>query len=340
MMHPVGPHAAQTYWIRRALVAIVAVALVVGVVWWALGRASGPGSGPDSLAATTSDTTAPKLTGVLATNLSTDSPLESTTESEMQFEEPDLSAADVSDAAESDSTTGADAAAASATAKGETQAGTGADGAKTTAAGTEAASTTAAGPSVAVKTTKAASPSTAPTGPRVVETTVPAPVTVTVTKLVPATATAAKTTASKPTTTAPPKPSYDSAGRLICPAASISLTGVVWGTVAGQQPRLGMNVTNVGKQACRQDVSGAKQVYTVYSAGGDRVWSTADCFPGEGTEVRTLGVGQKASFVIVWSGTTSEPGCTAPREKVKAGKYTLVVQLGPLKSKPLAFTMH
>lgn len=331
MLHPVGPHDAQTYWIRRAIVAVVAVALVVGVVWWALARTAGSGSGPDSLAATTTETTTPQLTGVLATNPPSDSTTDAS-ESEMQFVEPDLAAA--ADLGETETTGTSTDAAGSET--------SGAAGAATTGdTAADATKTTASAPAADAKATTAAAPATTPTGPRVVETTVAAPVTVTVTKLVPATATAAKTTApaAKPTTTAPPKPSYDSAGRLICPASSVSLSGVVWGTVAGQQPRLGLNVTNVGKQSCRQDVSGAKQVYTVFTDAGDRVWSTADCFPGEGTEVRTLGPGQKASFVIIWSGTTSEPGCKAPREKVKAGKYKLVVQLGGLKSKPLAFTM-
>lgn len=340
-MHPVGPHAAQTYWIRRALVAVVAVALVVGVVWWALARSSGSGTDPDALAGTTTDTTAPRLTGVLATDSPADPTSDLTSDSEMQFDEPSLAGIDgATESSEKD-------AAASGTGTPDTAAsgtsGSVADGART-GAGAAASETTAAAATkttAAAKTTGALPPATTAPDASVVETTVPARVTVTVTKLVPATGTAVKTAAptTKPTTTAPPKPSYDSAGRLICPAASVSLTGVVWGTVAGQQPRLGMNVTNVGKQTCRQDVSGAKQIYTVYTAGGDRVWSTADCFPGEGTEVRSLGTGQKASFVIVWSGTTSEPGCTAPRVKVKAGKYTLVVQLGDLKSKPLPFTM-
>jgi hypothetical protein len=324
MMHPVGPHAAQTYWIRRALVAVVAVALVAGVVWWALGR--GSGSDPDTLAAATTDTTTPQLTGVLATDTAT-SP---TTESEMQFEDPIGADAQGDEALSSDAGTSSDADAAT----------SGRDASDTAETSGTAEQTT--GTTGAAKTTAAQPPATTVPDASMVETTQqPARVTVTVTKLVPATGAAAKTAAAttKPTTTAPPKPSYDSAGRLICPAAGVSLSGVVWGTVAGQQPRLGMNVTNVGKQTCRQDVSGAKQVYTVYTAAGDRVWSTADCFPGEGTEVRTLAAGQKASFVIVWSGTTSAPGCTAPREKVKAGKYTLVVQLGDLKSKPLAFTM-
>lgn len=322
-MHPVGPNSVQTYWLRRTLVAVVAIALVAGVVWWALGR--GSGSGPDNAASTTTETTTtPLLTGVLAADSATDT--------------ADESAASSDDPFATDSTTGSEAA---------MEADSSASTSHTTAASTAPTTTAPAGGAVTSSSTEDAAqaaadttpaPGTTLAGATVVQTTVPAPVTVTVTKHVPATVTATKPTAPK--TTAPPKPSYDSAGRLICPAASISVTGVVWGTVAGQQPRLGMNVTNIGKQGCQQDVSGAAQIYTVFTTAGERIWSTADCFPGEGHEVRGLAPGHRASFVIVWSGTTSEPGCAAPRVKVKPGTYKLVVQLGALKSKTLPFTMH
>ena len=61
---------------------------------------------------------------------------------------------------------------------------------------------------------------------------------------------------------------------------------------AGSQPTLGMVVTNTGTAACQQDVSGTLQVFTVTAADGSRVWSTTDCFPGEGTEVRELTPGR------------------------------------------------
>ena len=104
-------------------------------------------------------------------------------------------------------------------------------------------------------------------------------------------------------------------------------------------PRLGMVVTNVGGKYCSRDVSGTLQVYTVYDADGDRVWSTADCFPGEGHEVLPFAPGNEAPYVIVWSGTTSEPGCQAPRVRVAAGSYTLVAELGELVSEPHSFRM-
>ncbi|MEO7127009.1 MAG: hypothetical protein ABI382_02430 [Nakamurella sp.] len=318
MMHPVGPHDSQTYWLRRTLVAVVAVALVVGVVWWALGRGSGPGTTP--VAGSTSQTTTPQLTGVLATD------------KESAVGDP-LTAGTTGGEAAAGSTGGLATAPMGPGSDGATPATVPSTGAASTGAGSAGSGSSAPGTTPALPTV-----ATAVAGTSVVKTTSPAPVTVTVTKHVPATGTATK--AAAPKTTPPPKPSYDSAGRLICPAASIGLTGVVWGTIAGQQPRLGMNVTNIGKQACQQDVSGAAQIYTVVTSAGDRVWSTADCFPGEGHDVRALAVGQKASYVVLWSGTTSEPGCGGSRVKVKAGTYELVVQLGSLKSKPLPFTMR
>lgn len=307
MMHPVGPQSAQTYWTRRILVGVLALALVGGLTWWMVSRGSDPSAAAndttatDSTGVTGTDTGSPQLTGVLANE-----PTET-----LGLLPDDLDTS-------TDSALG-------------TTDGPSTDPAQTPA--TSAATPVTSAPPAAgqVSTTGALPP------PTVVETTNPAPATVTVTKTVTPTNAAAPTT--PPKTTAPPKPSYDAQGRLLCPASSITLTGTVWGTVSGQQPRLGMTVTNTGKETCRQDVSGANQVYTIYTEAGERVWSTADCFPGEGNEVRTLAPKQKADFVIIWGGKTSEPGCAAPRVTVKPGKYKLVLHLGDLKSKPLAFTM-
>ena len=102
---------------------------------------------------------------------------------------------------------------------------------------------------------------------------------------------------------------------------------------------LGMVITNSGGSACQLDVSGTLQTFTVFAADGTRVWSTADCFPGEGTEVRELTPGQTLRYTIKWSGTTSQPGCAGYRSVVPAGDYTLVAQLGGLSSPPAAFAI-
>ena len=69
------------------------------------------------------------------------------------------------------------------------------------------------------------------------------------------------------------------------------------------------------------------------------MWSTADCFPGEGTEVRELAPGQQLSYVIKWSGTTSAPGCAGERVAAPPGDYLLVAQLGALGSAPAPFAI-
>jgi hypothetical protein len=107
----------------------------------------------------------------------------------------------------------------------------------------------------------------------------------------------------------------------------------------GSQPILGMTVTNVSSASCVRDLSGPLQVYTVHTAKGARVWSTADCFPGTGTDVRQLAPGRSVSYQIRWSGTTSQPGCTGQRTAVPAGAYLLTVSVGSAVSKPTPFTI-
>lgn len=144
----------------------------------------------------------------------------------------------------------------------------------------------------------------------------------------------------EPTPAAPP-PSYDPQGRLLCADADTAVGGAPSAPTfaAGQQPRLTMTVTNRGAQPCVRDLSGPLQIFTVFAADGARVWSTADCFPGQGSDVQQLAPGQVVSFTVKWSGTTSAPGCTGDRAVAPPGEYTLVAQLGGLSSPPAAFAI-
>jgi hypothetical protein len=58
-MHPTGPQPPGVYWVRRALVLLVLLALVLGVVWFLGGR----GSSSPSAAPTPSTTSTPAPTG-------------------------------------------------------------------------------------------------------------------------------------------------------------------------------------------------------------------------------------------------------------------------------------
>ncbi|WP_188941949.1 hypothetical protein [Nakamurella endophytica] len=108
---------------------------------------------------------------------------------------------------------------------------------------------------------------------------------------------------------------------------------------AGTQPVLGVSVGTTGPTACVRDLSGPLQVFTVYTAGGSRVWSTADCFPGTGTDVRYLQPGERLQYNIRWSGTTSQPHCAGDRLTVPPGTYVLQVTIGSLKAAPATFTL-
>lgn len=145
------------------------------------------------------------------------------------------------------------------------------------------------------------------------------------------------------TPAAPPAaapPSYDADGKLLCPDTAIGLTAEVPAEVrSGATVVVGMVVTNTGPEQCRRDVSGTAQVFTVFGADGTRLWSTADCFPGQGTEVRELAPGQTLKYTVKWSGSTSAPGCSGNRLPLAAGSYTLIAQLGSLSSPPAAFTV-
>jgi hypothetical protein len=152
---------------------------------------------------------------------------------------------------------------------------------------------------------------------------------------------AAQAAAAAPAAPAPAPPSYDADGKLICPDAAIAVvaTSSAPSYAVGSNPILGITITNSGTQACQRDVSGTLQTFTVLAADGTRVWSTSDCFPGEGTELRELTPGQTLKYTVKWSGTTSTPGCAGDRAPVPAGDYSVVAQLGGLVSAPAAFSM-
>jgi hypothetical protein len=127
----------------------------------------------------------------------------------------------------------------------------------------------------------------------------------------------------------------------LCPDSSLKLTATTGAPnfAVGQQPIIGVSVANRGTVACTRDLSGTLQVFSVYTSGGARVWSTADCSPGSGTDVRTLQPGEAVQYNIKWSGTTSNPGCTADRIQVPAGHYQLRADIGSLHATPVSLTI-
>lgn len=147
----------------------------------------------------------------------------------------------------------------------------------------------------------------------------------------------AQTPAPAPATspaTAPPPPA--------CIEASIAVVAQVAqpSYPVGQQPVFRMLIGNVGKTACVRDLNAALQSVTVFTADGStRLWSSNDCYPEKSKDAPTLAPGEVKTFSVKWSGTTSEPTCTADRTRVPAGQYRVVATLGKLASKPVLFTL-
>ena len=309
-MHPVGPLSPTVYWLRRILAIVAAVAVLIGVVWFLANRSS-RSSANDPAAVAAVSSVAPTFTGVLAS--SSTPPASSTATSPSPTPTPSPSPipsptpTPSSDPAPPPAETPAPETPAPETPAGE------APISETPAPEAPPAETPAADP---LSTPGAGQGSIGPAAPPADPAPAPAP---------------------EP---APPL-SYDAQGRLLCPDGAITVTAVTDQpqVVAGQQANLSMIITNTGTQACQRDVSGTLQVFTVLGADGQRFWSTADCFPGEGTEVRALEPGQQVRYTVKWSGTTSQPGCAGERVPLAPGSYSLVAALGGLSSAPTGFAV-
>ena len=286
---------------------MLAVAVLIGAVWFLASRSSRSSAGQEPSPAAVTGPVIPTLTGVLAASTAV-------------------------------STSGSSGASGSAAASGATPSGATTSGAKPsggTPSGSPASGAAASGRaktgSTAAATSLAATPAaTATSTPKPSANAAPKP---------PAGKTA-KPTTPKPTSPTP-KPSYAPDGAMLCPDAAVVITAISTAPTftVGSQPMLGMTVKNSGAVQCRRDVSGTLQTFTVQTAGGKRVWSTADCFPGEGTDLRDLAPDQTVQYTVKWSGRASAPGCAGDRAQVPAGKYVVIAQLGKLSSKPAAFTI-
>lgn len=128
----------------------------------------------------------------------------------------------------------------------------------------------------------------------------------------------------------------------LCPDQNISVvlyTDKPTYTV-GDKPVFTIVVTNAGLADCTRDVGKDMQNVTVRSLDGTRyIWSATDCSPIATVNNQTLKPAQQFKDTIVWSGTTSAPGCKTPRVAAPAGSYQAVGNLGTKVSAPITFNV-
>ncbi len=155
------------------------------------------------------------------------------------------------------------------------------------------------------------------------------------------------TTATKPegeseTTPSGTAASSESAPPGQCPDQSLAVrvTADEPNYKVGTEPGFTIVITNIGTTGCDRDLGAGLQQVLVYSLdGNERLWSNTDCFAEPTTDMRTLQPGDQAAYSVKWAASTSEPGCESPREPVGPGAYTVVGQLGGLRSTPEPFNI-
>ncbi len=113
-----------------------------------------------------------------------------------------------------------------------------------------------------------------------------------------------------------------------CVASALTIAAVTGAPTysVGAQPVVMLQVTNSGTSPCVQDLADAQIELRVYN-GESRVWDSHDCQVQPGTDPRTLAGGQTVRVSVIWSGLSSQPGCTGTRQRVGAGQYTLYARL-------------
>lgn len=107
----------------------------------------------------------------------------------------------------------------------------------------------------------------------------------------------------------------------------------------GQDPMVGLQVTNVGPAPCAQNLADKEIVLKVYN-GVSRVWGSHDCEVQPKPKVRTLAVGAPVLASVSWSGETSQPRCAGTRQHVGAGTYTLYASLSGETGTAARFTIN
>jgi hypothetical protein len=99
----------------------------------------------------------------------------------------------------------------------------------------------------------------------------------------------------------------------------------------GATPRFTVTAISERPRPCRFNM-GAKFVAVVIGNGGRRIWSSADCVSGDGSNMVVLTRGVPAALHLVWDRKTSSLGCAGVRQAVPAGEYQVGAVAGPVRS--------
>jgi hypothetical protein len=84
---------------------------------------------------------------------------------------------------------------------------------------------------------------------------------------------------------------------------------------------------------------GSKFATVVVTSGRHRIWGSADCVRGAGSQPAVLSRGVPAIRWIFWDRATSIPGCRRPGREVGEGAYAAIAFDGQLSSRVIVLLL-
>ena len=106
----------------------------------------------------------------------------------------------------------------------------------------------------------------------------------------------------------------------------------------GRWPLFGVDAVSTASRPCRFNM-GSRFATVVVTSGRTRIWGSADCAPGTGSQSVVLSRGVPAVRWIYWDRAISSPGCRPPHQSVHQGAYTAIAFDGQLSSQVLVFIL-
>ncbi|MFC5822957.1 hypothetical protein [Nonomuraea insulae] len=97
------------------------------------------------------------------------------------------------------------------------------------------------------------------------------------------------------------------------------------------RPTFLVTLVSTGPVMCTADV-GPRAMEIRITSGADRIWSTADCVSGEGTEVKQLQRGVPYVRSLEWDRRRSSSDCRATPPPALPGTYVAMVRMGKMRS--------
>ncbi|MGI5119163.1 hypothetical protein ACQEU5_06405 [Marinactinospora thermotolerans] len=90
------------------------------------------------------------------------------------------------------------------------------------------------------------------------------------------------------------------------------------------QPKIEVTVVNTAEQTCTIDV-GPKAMELRITSGEDRIFSTADCVEGRGTDNEQLRRGVPLTTTVTWERERSWPDCREADSQARPGTYVVTL---------------